>query len=100
VSNGRRIFNGVDGRSIEARRFRDLIAALAADLGGLDSLTEAERTLVRHTASLAVRSEQLQAAVLKGEAVDPTDLIRLTDAVAGVLDRLRRIDPEHKEIRP
>ena len=97
VSNGRRIFNGVDGRSIEARRFRDLMVSLAADLGGLDTLTEAERTLLRHAASLTVRGEQLQASVLRGEPVDPGDLIRLTDAVASVLVRLRRTEPEKGE---
>ena len=100
VSNGTRIFDGIDGRTIGARRFRDLMVSLAHDLGGIDALTQVERTLLSHAASLTVRSEQLQAAVLKGEAVDPGDLIRLTDAVAGVLERLRQPVPEHKEVHP
>jgi hypothetical protein len=76
------------------------MVSLAHDLGGLDNLTEAERTLVRHAASLTVRSEQLQAAVLRGEPVDPGDLIRMTDAVATVLDRLRQPVHEREEAHP
>lgn len=94
VTNGRRIANGLDGRTVAARRFRDLIVSLAADLGGLDALNEGERALIRNAAAMVVRSEDLQAATLRGEAVDPSDLIRLTDAVASVLDRLRKPDPE------
>jgi hypothetical protein len=37
----------VDGRSVTARRFKDLYEDIAADLGGLDQLSEGQRQLIR-----------------------------------------------------
>src|SRR5215208_6638307 len=71
VSNGKFLCVGVDHRSATARRFRDLVHSFAKGLGGLDRLTEAERTLVKQAATLTVAAEQLQAAVVRGERVDP-----------------------------
>ena len=49
--NGERI----DGRTLLARRFRELTAAYASDLGG--DLSEAENQLVRRAAALSVWAE-------------------------------------------
>jgi hypothetical protein len=40
VTNGSKMVRGVDGRSADARRYRDLAMALADDLGGAAGLTE------------------------------------------------------------
>jgi hypothetical protein len=79
---------GVDGRSVDARRYRDLTMSLADDLGGASSLTEAQRALVRQAAAMIVQSEKLQAEVLRGEVVDCEQLTRLANAATRILSRL------------
>ena len=72
LTNKHRHISGLDGRSIEARRFKDLVEEFTTDLdrpGG--RLTMAERASINTAAILVVRLEQAQGAVLRGEAVDP-----------------------------
>ena len=57
VTNGAKMIAGVDGRSAEARRYRDLAMSFADDCGGAASLTEAQRALVAQAAALTVQSE-------------------------------------------
>jgi hypothetical protein len=71
-----------------ARRFRDLCEALAADLG--EGPTEAEKLTVRSAAALAVHAEELQARIVRGEPVDPDDVIRSANASARLLASLKR----------
>jgi hypothetical protein len=61
VSNGGDILPGVDGRSLVARRYRDITSALASDQGGADRLSEARRQLIRRFAVAAVLAEQIEA---------------------------------------
>lgn len=84
VTNGTRLLVGVDGRSTQARRFRDLMHAYEDQF---DSATEADRNLVRQAALLALKREQLQAAVVRGEPVG-TDT--LTNLAGRTLADLRR----------
>ena len=46
VTNGRQLLANIDGRSAEARRYRDIVMSFADDLGGAVGLTEAQRALV------------------------------------------------------
>jgi hypothetical protein len=86
VTNGK-AFPGVDGRSRRARRYYDLIADLARELGG--GLSTAEMSVVRQAAALTVKSEQLQAAIVKGEPINTDDAVRLANASARLLGALR-----------
>lgn len=90
ISNGSRILEGIDGRSTGARRFKDLIENFSRDMGGIERLSEAEQTLVRQAASLTMRGEQLQAAIVKGEPVDPDELIRLSNTARRCLEAVQR----------
>lgn len=90
VTNGTRLLEGIDGRTPGARRFRDLIDSFASDLGGAQDLSEAERALVKQAASVTIRAEQLQAAIVRGEAVDPDELIRLSNTSRRLLASIRR----------
>jgi hypothetical protein len=74
VSNRSRVHQTADERSAGARRFRDLIEAFSEGLG---ELSEADLAMVRTAAALTIKSEQLQAALAAGEAVDSDALIRL-----------------------
>ncbi len=90
VTNGKRLLEGVDGRSAPARRYRDLIAAFTADLGGEANLTEADRQLIRQAAGLSVRAEKLQADIVNGCDVDSDLLVRISNAAARLLGAVRR----------
>jgi hypothetical protein len=90
VSNGSCWLPGVDGRSAGARRFRDLTKAFAAELGGLATLSEPERALVRQAAGLTLQTERLQVAIAKGDKVDPDELIRLSSEARRALNGIRR----------
>src|SRR5579871_3671967 len=87
VTNGTRLLVGVDGRSHSARRFRDLVRAFEAEF---EVITELDRVLIRQVAQLTLRSEQLQAAVVNGEAVDTEILTNLSGQIRRLLGDLRR----------
>ena len=89
VSNGSRLHaKGIDGRTRDARRFRDLVASFSENLGGEADLSEADKALVRNAAALAVKAERMQAAIVKGEDVDLEGLTRLSNCVSRVLSQL------------
>jgi hypothetical protein len=88
VTNGKKLVAGLDGRSAEARRYRDVAVALGDDLGGAAALSEGQRALVRQAAAMIVQSEKLQSALLRGELVDVEQLTRLANAATRILSRL------------
>ena len=55
----------VDGRSAPARRFRDLVNAFVADMGGLDRCSEIKLGLMRRLAGTTVQAEMLEARMVK-----------------------------------
>ncbi len=89
ISNGSRLLEGIDGRSVGARRFRDLMVAFAEPYGGLAALSEPDQALVRQAASLTLESERLQAAIARGEPVDGDLLIRLASEARRALKGLK-----------
>lgn len=74
VTNGAVLADYVDQRSEWARRFRDVIAEHEADLGGRETLSEAQRALVRRAALLQVELEfqESKFAVLREEGTEPS----------------------------
>jgi hypothetical protein len=99
VTNGSKMVAGLDGRSAEARRYRDLVISYADDLGGANKLTEAQRTLIAQAATLQVQSERVQAAVLRGDVVDVEQLTRLANAAMRILTRLG-LKRERRDLTP
>lgn len=87
VTNGTQLLMGIDGRSPQARRFRDLVRAYEAEFV---VATELDRGLIRQAAMLALKSEQLQAALVRGEAVEADTLTKLAGQIRRVLADLRR----------
>jgi hypothetical protein len=88
ITNGSQLLAGVDGRTANARRYRDLCLSLADDLGGAATLTEAQSALVRQAAAMIVQSEKLQGEVLRGELTDSEQLVRLCNSATRILTRL------------
>jgi hypothetical protein len=85
VANGSRVLDGIDARSAPARRYRDICAAIAIDLGGLETLSEAQVQLVRSAAGLVVLRERLDAMALNDERVDTAEYTRISNALRRVL---------------
>lgn len=72
VTNDSKLLPGVDGRSVWARRMRDLIDLYSADLGGYDGLTEMQRSMVRRAAALTTELERAELGFANaGEAEAP-----------------------------
>jgi|SRR5665811_1458852 len=90
LTNGSQMLPGIDGRSSTARRYRDLVKAYADELGGEASLSETERAMVRQAAAMVVRSEAMQACIVRGETVDDEEMTRLSNAVTRTLNALHR----------
>jgi hypothetical protein len=101
VSNGKQLHSNavpVDGRSHHARRFRDLVDAYTTEIGG--TLTESESGLVRQAAALALRCEQLQAAIVRGEAVDDDLLVRISGTARRLLSAISSKGADRKPGAP
>lgn len=89
VTNGSHIHAGeVDGRSAAARRFRDVLSEICSDLGGSESLSEAQRQLARRAALMSVEAEKMEAAAVAGEAFDLDAFGSLSDRLGRCLNRL------------
>jgi hypothetical protein len=100
VTNDPLFLRGVDGRSVVARRYRDVAIALAADLGGQDKLSEPSKILVRQAAALTVQVEGLQTKIVSGVDVDLEQLTRLSNVLGRTLQRLGLKKPRPKPSSP
>jgi hypothetical protein len=85
LSTGSKLLPMTDGRSATARRFKDLVEDIAADLGGKANLSEGQRQLIRRAAMLSAESERMEALAARGEAEFDIDLYGM------ICDRLGRL---------
>src|SRR3984885_1469450 len=97
VTNDPLLLRGVDGRSIVARRYRDVAIALADDLGGQDKLSEPSKILVRQAAAMTVQVEALQSRIVGGEEVNLEQLTRVSNVLGRTLQRLGLKKPHRKQ---
>ena len=103
VANGKTLFidSDVDGRTVIGRRFRELHAQMAEDIGGDPS--EAQNQIIRRAASLAVWCESHEAKLAAGEALDITTFTTACNALRrlladlGLERRARDITPSLSE---
>lgn len=100
VTNGRKLVAGLDGRSAEARRYKDLCLSLAGDLGGTSVMGAGQTALVRQAAAMIVQSEKLHGAVLRGEVIDTEQLTRLANAATRIIGALKRGRPTPRSETP
>lgn len=71
------------------RQFNTLIIKITQDLQGGRELLMVERELVRQAAAIMLRAEQLQAGIVRGEPIDPDELIRLSSEGRRVLRSIK-----------
>jgi hypothetical protein len=93
------VLPNVDGRSLIARRYRDICSAVTTDQGGADHCAEARLQLIRRFAACAVLAESLEARLANGESIDITEHALLTSSMVRVAQRLG-IDRRVRDITP
>jgi len=82
---------GVDQRTKTGRRWRDLFLHYMGETGGK---REQE---CRSLSSLVLTRESLDAALARGEPVDPMDLVRVCGAISRALVRLGLVDADEPD---
>ena len=99
VSNHKDLLPGLDGRSASARRFRDLVNAFVADMGGLDRCSEIRLGLVRRLAATTVQAEMLEARMVNGEQIDISQLCTLASTTVRLSQRLG-LERKQRDVTP
>ena len=99
VSNGHDVLPDVDGRSVIARRYRDIASAIIVDQGGLDQCSESRRQLIRRFAAAAVLAEQMESKLARGEEIDIQQHALLCSSLVRLAQRIG-IDRVPKDISP
>lgn len=75
LTNGSALLQEIDGRSAQARRFRDLFAMFLADIGGDHAgLSEGQRCLARRAACLTVELERLESVFAQNDGASDFQL--------------------------
>jgi len=77
---------GVDGRSLVARRFREIYCNIEADLGG--DLTEAQRHLCARAATLAIWCEAREVELAEGADFDASAYSTVSNSLRRLLSDL------------
>ena len=88
VTNGKQLFIDGDARLKVSRRFRDMLASIATDLGGVDRLSEGQKQIARRCAMLSVECEIMESAAVAGEPFDVETYGQLTDRLGRAFQRL------------
>jgi hypothetical protein len=89
---------GADGRTVSARRYRQLVESIQADLGG--NLSTVDIALVRQGACLTLAAEQIQADVAAGRPIDADALVRVSSEARRILETLRSKATANKPTGP
>ncbi len=71
-----------------SRRLRDLLDDYLSDLGGVENTSAMEQDLARAAAGLAVRREQIEAALVRGEEVSSEEWVRIVNSENRTLGNL------------
>jgi len=88
VSNGKDILPGTDGRSLIARRYRDISFAIFADAGGIEQCSEARQQLIRRFAASSVIAEMMEARLANGETINITEHSQLSSTLTRLATRI------------
>jgi hypothetical protein len=78
------VMSDLDGRTVAARRIKEIVGSISADLGGASGLGEAQRQLITRAALLSTILESAETKLLVGEEIDLTTYL-------SAIDRLRRV---------
>jgi hypothetical protein len=99
VSNRRDLLPNIDGRSVIARRYRDIADAVVSDQGGADQCSESRLQLIRRFAAAAVLAEQLESRLANGEQIDIAEHAMLSSTLVRLAAKIG-IDRVPRDISP
>src|ERR1700730_9349718 len=102
VSNGLRrapLSGEIDGRTSTARRFRDIVETVTADLGGKDLLSEGQRQLIRRASALSIMCESVEADLVRDMPFDVANYLTATNSLRRVLETLG-IERKSRDVSP
>ena len=99
VSNGKDILPDVDGRSLIARRYRDISFAIFADAGGIEQCSEARQQLIRRFAACSVIAESMEAELANGKPINIAEHSQLSSTLTRLATRIG-IDRRAHDITP
>jgi hypothetical protein len=99
VTNGTALLPDVDGRSVIARRLKDITSAILADQGGAEQCSESRLQLVRRFAAAAVVAEQMESRLANGEQIDIQEHALLCSTLTRLAQRIG-IDRRAKDVTP
>ena len=89
LTNGTALFlDKVDQRQIVARRYRDVVGLLVADMGGIDALSEAEMIIAKRAATLVVFCESQESAMASGKKLDMESYLPAVNALRRLLETI------------
>lgn len=89
VTNGETLFiDGVDGRSMVARRFRDLYNQFIIDIERSAPADEAQRQLARRAAALCVEAELIEVDLVGRREIDVERYCRISNTMLRVFRTL------------
>jgi hypothetical protein len=88
VTNGKRLHVAAPGDGAWARRFRDVLEQIVADLSGPDGLSEGQRQLARRCATIAIACERLEGEAAAGNEINLEVYGTLTDRLGRCFQRL------------
>jgi hypothetical protein len=99
ISNGHDMLPDVDGRSVIARRYRDITHAIFVDQDGIERCSESRQQLIRRFAAAAVLAEQLESRLANGEQIDIQEHATLCSSLVRLTQRIG-IDRVPKDLTP
>lgn len=90
VSNGKQLFlkSTVDGRTLIARRFREVQSEIVSDLGGEAVISEAEMALVRRAVTLIVYCEMFESRMAETGKLDLDSYMPVVNTLMRLLSTL------------
>jgi hypothetical protein len=88
VSNHNDLLPNIDGRSAQARRYRDVLAACVSDQGGLDRMSESRLQLIRRFSALCVIAEGLEGQLVSGGSIEIQAFATLSSTLVRLASRL------------
>ena len=77
------VLEGVDGRTTTARRFREIVAQVSADIGG--DPTEAQRQLVARAGTLAIWCEARETELANGAEFNAAEYSTVSNSLRRLL---------------
>jgi hypothetical protein len=99
VTNHGDLLPGIDGRSAQARRYRDILAALISDQGGFAGMSEARAQMCRRFSALCVIAEERESQIVRGDAIEIQEFSTLCSTLVRLSSRLG-IDRRSKLVTP